>query len=105
MSDDNQIFLPPSFLALYTDARQRLREPLQAVRERYDICEDLAQLLVEQARTLAHGDVPSDDTLLRRIHAGLSAPGAGVSPEEAQWVVTRLAELLDWPIPKLADGG
>jgi len=24
MSDDNQIFIPPSFFAVYSDARQRL---------------------------------------------------------------------------------
>ena len=46
MSDDYQIHIPPSFFALYTDARQRLAEPIATVRERYEVCEDLANHLV-----------------------------------------------------------
>ena len=49
MSDDNQLFVPPSFVALFHDARGRLREPKAQLLARYELCEDLAQLLVEQA--------------------------------------------------------
>ena len=101
MSDDYQIDIPPSFYALYTDARQRLTEPLPVLRQRYELCEDLAQHLVEQARTLAHGEAPRDDSLLMRFHAGLSSEDSGVSTAEAGWIVCRLAELLDWPMPSL----
>ena len=45
--DDNQIIVPPSFIALFSDARQRLREPAAQVRQRYELCEDLACQLVE----------------------------------------------------------
>jgi hypothetical protein len=103
MSDDYQIDIPPSFFAVFSDARQRLREPIAVVRERYEVCEDLANLLVQQAQHLHHVEVPSEDEILRRIHAGLCTAGSVVGRPEAQWVVRRLAELLDWPCPPLAD--
>jgi len=96
MSDDYQIDIPPSFFALYTDRRQRLSEPLAVVRERYEVCEDLANHLVQQALTLHHVEVPSEEEILGKIHAGLAAPGSGFAPAEAQWVTRRLAELLGW---------
>ena len=101
MSDDYQIHIPPSFFAVYTDARQRLREPLATVRARYEVCEDLANHLVQHAQLLHHVEVPSEEEILTRIHAGLSSPEAGVSPAEAGWIVQRLAELLGWHCPTL----
>lgn len=101
MSDDYQIDIPPSFFAVYTDARQRLSEPITVVRSRYDVCEDLASHLVQQAQLLHHVEVPSEDEILVRIHAGLNSPDAGVSAAEAQWIVRRLAELLGWNCPAL----
>lgn len=102
MSDiENQIFVPPSFIALYSDARGRLRERPTLVRERYELCEDLAGHLVGQAQTLYQLQIPSEFEVLRRIHAGLCSPEAGLSAAEAVWVVCRLAELLQWPCPEL----
>lgn len=103
MSDDYQIDIPASFFAVYTDARQRLSEPMAVVRARYEVCEDLASHLVQHAQLLHHVEVPSEDEILRRIHAGLASPDAGVSNAEAQWIVRRLAELLGWPCPPLDD--
>ena len=99
MSDDYQIDIPPSFFAIYTDRRRRLSEPLAVVRERYEICEDLANHLVQQALTLHHVEVPSEQEGLAKIHAALAAAGSGFSPAEAQWVTRRLAELLNWRDP------
>lgn len=101
MSDDNQIIVPPSFIALYSDARQRLREPADVVRARYELCEDLAGLLVDQAQTLYHTDAPSEAGILRQMHQGLCAAGSAVTTDEATWVVCRLAELLEWACPPL----
>lgn len=101
MHDDNQILVPPSFIAAHSDARGRLRERTDVVRQRYELCEDLACHLVEQAQTLYHVQAPSEAEILLRIHAGLSSPGAGTSPAEAAWVVQRLAELLQWRCPEL----
>ena len=101
MNDDNQILVPPSFIAVHSDARGRLRERAEVVRQRYELCEDLANHLVEHAQTLYHVQAPSEAEILRRIHAGLFTEGAGVSIVEATWVTTRLAELLQWPCPQL----
>lgn len=98
---DNQILVPSSFIALYSDARQRLLAPAGEVRARYELCEDLACHLVEQAQQLYHGGARSEEGVLLGIHAGLAAPGAGVSPQEARWITLRLAELLDWRSPQL----
>ena len=101
MNDDNQILVPTSFIAVHSDARGRLRERAEVVRQRYELCEDLASHLVEHAQTLYHVQAPSEAEILLRIHAGLCSEGAGVSIVEATWVTTRLAELLQWPCPQL----
>ncbi|MBP3980405.1 MULTISPECIES: hypothetical protein [unclassified Acidovorax] len=101
MDDDNQIHVPPSFMAVYSDARGRLTEKANGVRTRYELCEDLAGHLVEHAQTLYHVQAPSEAEILRRIHAGLCTAESGVSAPEATWIVTRLAELLAWPCPEL----
>ena len=102
MSEENQIDVPPSFTALYADrSGQRLRTPIAEVRQRYEACEDLATHLTEHARILAHVEVPSEDEVLQRIHTGLRSEGAGVTQDEARWVVLRLAELLGWQMPEL----
>ncbi|MBS0293691.1 MAG: hypothetical protein JSS01_14370 [Proteobacteria bacterium] len=99
--DDNQILVPPSFIALYADARQRLRVPLDELRARYELCEDLACHLVEQAGQLYHGGARSEEGVLLGMHAGLAAPGSGVNAQEAHWITLRLAELLGWRSPQL----
>lgn len=96
MSDEYQIEVPPSFIALYTDSRRRLTVPVHELRQRYELCEDLAQQLADHARTthFAHGI--SQDEVLRRMHRGLTSPEPQVEAAEAGWVVRRLAELLEW---------
>lgn len=99
MSDDYQIEIPPSFYALYTDARKRLTAPLREVRERYELCEDLAQQLEDPARQAHFDRGLSEDEVIDQLHTGLSTPDAGVSAVEAIWVLRRLAELLGWSLP------
>ena len=98
---DNQILVPPSFMAVFCDARGRLQAKPELVRTRYELCEDLASHLVEQAQTLYHVHSPSEAEILRRMHAGLQGEDSGFSAAEATWVVSRLAELLAWPCPLL----
>lgn len=100
-AEENQLFVPASFIAVYSDSRGRLRESAPLVRERYSLCEDLAGHLVGQAYTLFQGPVPSEWEVLRRIYAGLSNAESGLLAAEAVWVVCRLAELLEWPCPEL----
>ena len=102
MEDPNQIEVPPSFLALYaTPSGHRLTQPMQEVRERYELCEDLAQMLSEQASTAAFKSGGSESAVLGAMQAALSTDGPLQQPEAA-WVVTRIAEMLGWEIPRPA---
>ncbi|RYF76915.1 MAG: hypothetical protein EOO29_22290 [Comamonadaceae bacterium] len=99
---ESQIHVPPSFVALYTDPRrQRLSIGKAELCQRYELCEDLAQALVDTAATQSHGGTVSDDAVLARCHAGLVQEGSGLSAVEAGWVTQRLAELLNWAQPEL----
>lgn len=108
MSDDdqNQILIPPSFEAVHRDARGRLTLPRAEFRARYELCEDMAQMLVEPCQARLHELGLSEDLILERTEAGLAAEGAGFSAGEAAWITIRLAELLGWPhrgLPTLPD--
>ena len=97
MEDANQIIVPESFLALYAaPGGYKLTEPMAHVRARYELCEDLAQMLTEQAAARQFElDVPGRE-VLEKMRQGLQAPGSPVLAVEADWVVRRLAELLSW---------
>ncbi|OGB08265.1 MAG: hypothetical protein A3E25_02045 [Burkholderiales bacterium RIFCSPHIGHO2_12_FULL_69_20] len=97
MSDDDQILIPTSFEAVWRDARGRLTVPRDHFRARYELCEDMAQLLVEPSQAVHHDQGVSEDLILQRTLAGLVTAESGFSEAEAVWVVTRLAELLGWP--------
>jgi hypothetical protein len=98
MDDSNQIEVPPSFLALFTSpSGHRLLQPMKTVRERYELCEDLAQMLVEQAETARFKTGDSVRETLAKMELALSEPASGLEPGEVTWVVTRLAELLTPP--------
>lgn len=100
MSDDNQILIPDSFIALFVPpGKVKPTESREHVAERYGFCEDLAQMLTETARTMEFrlGITPRD--VLERVALGLRAEGSGVAPFEGAWVLRRLAELLSWDDP------
>ena len=104
MSDDNQITVPDSFLALFTrPGGYRLTEPVVVVRERYELCEDLAQMLTEQASAKLHELGITEQDVLHKMLQGLTAPDSPVPPAQAEWVVRRLAELLGWEQPRLQE--
>ena len=97
MDDPNQIEVPASFLALYANRTgTRLTEPMAVVRERYELCEDLAQMLTEQAATQQFKGGGSGRDVLEGMQRALTNEGSPVQAMEAGWVVTRLAELLGW---------
>lgn len=53
MSIDNQIEIPPSFIALYlTPGRERPNAPHEVILSRYELCEDVACMLTEHAQEL-----------------------------------------------------
>jgi len=97
MSDDNQIIIPPSFIALFVEAgRTKPNATREHIYERYDLCEDMANLLTEQATNKLWELGITEADVLERIHQGLGDAEIGLSAAEAQWVILRLAEILGW---------
>lgn len=106
MSEDNQFVVPPSFIALFLPpGRSKPSQTREHIVQRYELCEDLAQMLTEQASTKKWELGVTEADVLERMHRGLTGEGAIVEPAEAGWVVRRLAELLDWPDPGPGLGG
>ncbi|HZY19881.1 MAG TPA: ATPase with chaperone activity [Ramlibacter sp.] len=100
MDDSNQIDVPPSFTALFASpSGHRLTEPMAVVRERYELCEDLAQMLTDEASTAQFRSGAAEAEVLQVLLAGLQGEGSPVQPPEAEWVIRRLAELLQWRAP------
>ena len=101
--DENQTAIPQSFIALFIPrGRTRPTASQSTIAARYDLCEDLAQTLTEPARTTLFALSITEELVLERIHQGLLADGSGVTPDESRWIITRLAELLEWQLPDLA---
>ena len=100
MSDDNQFIVAPSFIALFVlPGRSKPSASRDEMSARYEYCEDLATLLTEHASTTLWELGITEEDVLSRMHTGLLAGDATVSPPEALWVVCRLAELLGWRMP------
>lgn len=100
MDDPNQIEVPPSFVALFTTpSGHRLTQPMQAVRARYELCEDLAQMLTEQAASALFKSGAGEREVLEKMKLALAGDESPVQPAEGAWVVQRLAEILGWEFP------
>ncbi len=98
MYEINQNEVPPSFIDLFIPrGAARPSERREVIAERYELCEDLAQVLTEHAvATRADLGVTELDVLAQLLR-GLQMADSVVTPDEARWVVRRLAELLQWP--------
>jgi len=97
VDDACQIDVPASFVALYEQRSSgRLRVPKAEILERYQLCEDLAQLVTDTAFTMLHQLGITEAQVLERCYRGMLGEGAPVVPDEARWVVQRLAELCHW---------
>ena len=105
MSDENQIEIPQSFIALYVKPGQsRPNVAHDVVLARYEQCEDIALTLTEHAGALAFKDNLSGTEVLQRCHQGLLADASDFSAAESNWVIRRLAELLEWaPLEQVAE--
>lgn len=101
--EDNQIGIPPSFTALYlAPGGYKTTVPRAELAQRYELCEDMAQMLTETARNMEFQLGITEADVLQRCLQGLRAGGDAppvVSEAEAVWVVRRLAELLGWSDP------
>ncbi len=106
MSEDSQIVVPESFIALYREpGRQKLSAPRAEIAARHEFCDDLAQMLTDQAQTKLWELGVTEPDVLERMLRGLCGDASVVNDKEAVWVTTRLAELLGWPaLPAKATG-
>ena len=101
---ENQIVLPASFVALFVPpGKFKPSEPYEVIMQRHELCEDMAQLLTEQASQLQWKLGIHESDVLERLHQAISDGATGLSAAEAVWVIKRLAELLDWPWPSWLD--
>jgi hypothetical protein len=97
MSDDYQIEIPQSFMALFVQpGRQKPSEPRDVVAARYELCEDMANLLTETASNMLFSLGITERDVLERCRLGLSGENVVVTEAEAGWVIRRLTELLNW---------
>ena len=102
MSDDNQTVIPGSFIQLFVLPGGKPREPRDVIAARYELCEDMALMLTEHAKAKLWELGVTEGDVLERVHRGLLADSSAFAEDEAGWVICRLAELLDWPMPAMA---
>jgi hypothetical protein len=100
MYEIRQLDIPASFMELYS-RNGRALESREFVETRFEACDDLAHGVRDFCMTLAFKDELSEETVLRRCHAGLLQTPDAVSSKEAMWVTCRAAELLQWDQPTL----
>jgi len=97
VADDSQLLIPTSFVALFVaPGRIKPSASRAVIFERFEFCEDLSAMLVEQAGNVRHELGIAEEDVLERIHRGLVEPAAPVTEAEAGWIVGRLAEHLGW---------
>ena len=95
--EDYQIEIPASFLALFVEpGRQKPNASRDVVAARYELCEDMASMLSETAKDMVFSLGIAEQHVLLRCLGGLRGEGAVITAPEAEWVVRRLAELLNW---------
>ena len=100
MSDENQIEIPQSFVALFMEpGRSKPVATRFFIAERYELCEDMANLLTQTAQEMLHGLGITEGDVLQRCYQGLVADQSVFNVVEAEWVVRRLAELSQWAQP------
>jgi len=98
MDSHSHIDIPVSFQALYEARRTARLKPVWAeVCARYELCEDMANMLVDTAQNMQFQLGITEADVLDRVWQGLAQPESVVQPEEARWVVRRLSELCGWP--------
>ena len=103
MYEENQSFVPESFVALYVKPGQyKTSLPKAEVMQRYELCEDLANMLQDPISAQQFQLGITEDDALKTCWQGLLVQPDLVQPAEAFWVVCRLAELLSWPMPAIA---
>jgi len=97
MYEEYQIEIPQSFMALFVDpGRAKPNAPRHEIAARYELCEDLANMLTESAWNMIFSVGVNEREVLERCRVGLTGDVVVVTAPEADWVVLRLTELLGW---------
>ena len=95
MPDDYQILIPPSFMALFVEpGKYKPNAPRTHIAQRYELCEDMANLLIDPAREQMFRLGITEDDVVYTIRDGLGGPDGVLTADEAGWVSARLFELL-----------
>ena len=95
MYDDNQILIPESFMALYRQpGRSKPTETYRTILDSYELCEDMANMLVGHASTKMWELGVEKQDVVQRIHQSLQGGEAGLNEAQTQWVMLRLSELI-----------
>jgi hypothetical protein len=95
MSDESQIQIPRSFIDLFVPpGRVKPTETREVIAERYELCEDLAQGLVDTAETQRWSLGITTEDVLQRIAQGLATMDLPMGEAERGWVLSRLGELI-----------
>jgi hypothetical protein len=95
--EENQIEIPQSFMALFVSpGRAKPSAPRSEVAARYELCEDLANLLAPTAANMTDSLGITERQVIERCRLSLSGEEAVVTEPEADWVMSRLTELLGW---------
>jgi len=90
-----QMAVPTSFKVLYGDSESQSRySPRDFVANRYELCEEMAEMLTEIAQHMLASLSISMEDVLARCHRSLNKGGSVVTECESEWVIRRLAELL-----------
>ena len=104
MSYSNQQFIPNSFTDLFKDPSRpyaKASEPFEVILERYDLCEDMAQMLYQPSLNMMGSMNITESDVVERTFKGLLVNPEIVNAQEAQWIVQRLCELLTWEMDEL----
>lgn len=102
MDDSSQVSIAASFIALFTPAGRSKPSATHAfIAQRYELCEDMAQMLCDSASEQQFKTGVLPELLVESMQAALLGDGAVLQPDEARWVVLRVAELLQWEVPAL----
>lgn len=84
-------------MALYLEpGRQKPNASLAQVLARYELCEDLANMLIASASNMVHALNIAEKQVIERRRFGLMGEDSVVTETEVEWVLLQLTELLDW---------
>ncbi len=95
--DDSQILIPDAFTAIHSDpVRGKLTISREELAQRFELCEDMANLLSDSTAAQWFKTGLEKDEVLEQVRQGLLGENSVVSEPEAQWVVGRIGEVLGW---------